>query len=159
MHITFYSNNSDKRYINKDLDGAIAIEGEFKINENILHPTIELIVDGSIPKYTIMGRNYCYIQEFLRYYYISHWETLEGNRIKAYCDVDVLSSWKTKLLGGDDNIGINGLVIKAENPPQGTLNYAQDIPIEQNKTCICQPIGNLGNTHSYYLTVNGGASL
>lgn len=152
MTIDFYSNYSDKRCMYKDLRRDVTITGEFKISGNVLHPTIELFVPDFNVVDAITNKNYCRIRDFKnRYYFINHFDFTGNHRIIAYCDIDVLMSWRSEING------LNGLVIKAENCPKGWLNYSQDIAIEQDKTNYCVSIGNLGNAHTYFLTVNGGA--
>lgn len=57
---------------------------------NILNPSIELKHDNPT------NFNYCFIQEFERYYFISNWTFNQGLWI-ASCSVDVLATYKTPI--------------------------------------------------------------
>ena len=95
---------------------------------NILNPSIELKHDN--PK----NFNYCFIQEFERYYFISNWTFNQGLWI-ASCTIDVLATYKTQIGGTTKNVlrsasNKNGKLIDNIAPitTDFTTNYVHNLP-------------------------------
>lgn len=92
MNVHFYDfskrENSTKR---PEGNGAV-YECKLKTASGILNPTIVLqIGDVTLPDY-----NYCYIDEYRRYYYITEW-TNAGARWYAALTCDILATWRTAI--------------------------------------------------------------
>lgn len=79
-------NNSTKR---PNQDGS-SFECSIKNISNILNPSIELKHQNPT------GFNYCFIEEFERYYFISNWTWNSGLWI-ASCTIDVLATYKPQI--------------------------------------------------------------
>lgn len=78
----------DERTLDKDFHITKSTTGVIKGDCDILNPTF------IIEKPDNMNINYCYCEEFGRYYYISPPTILTGNRLMLECSVDFLNSFK-----------------------------------------------------------------
>ena len=93
MEIQFYNNLSGVNIINKNLQLiGNPIKFTLKQDTNIINPI--LILNGYI------GGNYCYIEDFNRYYYVDDYNLLSNGNYELYLTVDVLASYKNDLLNG-----------------------------------------------------------
>lgn len=93
MKIQFYKNLSGVNILNKNLQLiGQPIEFTLKKDTNIIQPV--LILAGYV------GGNYCYIEDFNRYYYVDDFNLLSSGHYEIYLTVDVLSSYKDDLLNG-----------------------------------------------------------
>ena len=96
------------------------IDTPLKQDTNRLNPTILIYSDLSLE---IM--NYCYIDEFNRYYFIDKIEQVRKNLYRIHCKVDVLESYKLEILNAKDVDFINSVEII-----QSTVN-ATETPIRE----------------------------
>lgn len=92
VHITLYKNESPDNYVTKTLSSALAFEGTFRGECGVLYPVFSIETDTNISDY-----NYCYIQEFNRYYFISDMIAETDKLWRIYCSVDVLQSFSTQI--------------------------------------------------------------
>lgn len=91
MTITLYNNTSEKNKINKVLEHIADLTGSLKDSTSISHPQIIL-------EYNNVNFNYCYIDEFSRYYFVTDIIVLANNLIRVILSVDVLESFKNEIL-------------------------------------------------------------
>lgn len=92
MNVTLYINNSDERYIDKNITSLGSYSSFYlKDDTNLTHPTLKLS-DTSLSE----NANYLYIQELGRYYYIRD-KRYSKQCIYLDCEVDVLMSFKTQI--------------------------------------------------------------
>lgn len=96
------------------------IVSPLKKDTNRLNPTILIYSDLSLE---IM--NYCYIDEFSRYYFIDKIEQVRKNLYRIHCKVDVLESYKLEILNAKDVDFINSVEVI-----QSTVN-ATETPIRE----------------------------
>lgn len=96
------------------------IDTPLKQDTNRLNPTILIYSDLSLE---IM--NYCYIDEFSRYYFIDKIEQVRKNLYRIHCKVDVLESYKLEILNAKDVDFINSVEVI-----QSTVN-ATETPIRE----------------------------
>ena len=96
------------------------IDTPLKQDTNRLNPTILIYSDLSLE---IM--NYCYIDEFNRYYFIDKIEQVRKNLYRIHCKVDVLESYKLEILNAKDVDFINSVEVI-----QTTVN-ATETPIRE----------------------------
>lgn len=96
------------------------IDTPLKKDTNRLNPTILIYSDLSLE---IM--NYCYIDEFSRYYFIDKIEQVRKNLYRIHCKVDVLESYKLEILNAKDVDFINSVEVI-----QSTVN-ATETPIRE----------------------------
>ena len=94
MIAQFYNCYSDTRYINKQLEnGLIVYNVIVKQPCNIINPLLVMKYDTDV-----LNRNYCYLPEFNRYYYVADKVVAKGKRIIVSLQVDVLMSYKNEIL-------------------------------------------------------------
>lgn len=96
------------------------IDTPLKQDTNRLNPSILIYSDLSLE---IM--NYCYIDEFNRYYFIDKIEQVRKNLYRIHCKVDVLESYKLEILNAKDVDFINSVEVI-----QSTVN-ATETPIRE----------------------------
>lgn len=75
-------------------DASTDVSVLLKEGTDIVNPV--LILNDGVASYA--SKNYAYISEFSRYYFINKIEYDTGNRILIYCTCDVLASFKSDLL-------------------------------------------------------------
>lgn len=99
------------------------IDTPLKQDTNRLNPTILIYSDLSLE---IM--NYCYIDEFNRYYFIDRIEQVRKNLYRIHCKVDVLESYKLEILNAKDVDFINSVeviqsTVNATGTPVREVSY------------------------------------
>ena len=87
MNVILYNNKSDKRQLVKNIAEIKTISATAKGDINIISPT--LIIQNT----DMTNINYCYITELKRYYFLSNYTYITGQRIELHCSVDVLMSY------------------------------------------------------------------
>ena len=92
MVITLYNNASEKNKISKSLTVVETLTGSIKESSSIIRPEI------TIERATPTGFNYCYIDEFDRYYFVNDVTVIRDNIMRLSLYVDVLESFKTEIL-------------------------------------------------------------
>lgn len=101
MKITFYTNNSDSKVVDKDITEIGSIEG--KLTSSISVRNIQIMINGDIP----LDANYVFIPELNRYYYIDNVD-IQYNRmpiITLACDV--LMTFKDEILHSIGHFSVN----------------------------------------------------
>ena len=99
------------------------IEVPLKQDTDRLNPNILIYSDLSLE---IM--NYCYIDEFSRYYFIDKIEQVRNNLYRVRCKVDVLESYKMEILNAKDVHFINSVeviqsIVNATETPVHEVSY------------------------------------
>lgn len=91
MTITLYNTSSEPNRVTKSLENAITLTGTLREKTSIINPSILIEYNGNI------SSNYCYINEFGRYYFIRD-IIYEGNKLfRLELSVDVLMSYKSDI--------------------------------------------------------------
>lgn len=157
--VSFYKftkyNNSTKQPISVP---EITFKCDIRNVSNILNPSIELKHNNPT------NFNYCFIEEFDRYYFISNWTFNQGLWI-ASCSIDVLATYKKQIGNNTKNVlrsasTKNGKLIDNISPitTEFTTNYVHNLPYpnQQNGAPSLSKgvyvIGVLGNN-------NGGQTM
>ncbi len=94
MHITLYTNSSERINLTKDITQLAALEGTLREETSMLDPV--LVLTG-IDSY-LSTMNYLYIQEFGRYYFINSIKSVRNGLWEISCHVDVLFTYKNSIL-------------------------------------------------------------
>ena len=94
MEIKLYKTSDDNRVINKTLELLKTKNVVLKDNVNISVPTFILKYDKTL----FENMNYCYIDEFKRYYYIVNKECLDSEHYLITLSNDVLMSFKDSFI-------------------------------------------------------------
>ena len=87
MNVILYNNKSDKRQLVKNITEIKTLSATAKGDINIISPT--LIIQNT----DMTNINYCYIIELKRYYFLTNYTYITGQRIELHCNVDVLMSY------------------------------------------------------------------
>lgn len=92
MNIILYNNVSERIAVNKTLENEVTLTGTLRDETDIRKPTILITYVG------ILDRNYAYIPDFGRYYYIDDIVSVRTGiwRVSMVCDV--LMSFKDDIL-------------------------------------------------------------
>ena len=86
MELKIYNNNSNTNVLSKNITLVDTLDFSLKIDNSILQPVLILKNYSS--------GNYCYIEKFNRYYYITDIKLLTGGLYQLQLDVDVLMTYK-----------------------------------------------------------------
>ena len=95
MDIILYNNISSKENLNKTLTDELKLTGTLRNSTSIIRP-IFVVSD-----YNVVTKNYCYIPEFNRFYYITDITSVNNNLWQITCEVDVLMSFVNDILNLD----------------------------------------------------------
>ena len=90
MKLQIYNNNSNTNVLNKNITLVSTLDFSLKTDNSILQPVLIL-------KNYISG-NYCYIEKFKRYYYITDIKLLTGGLYQLQLEVDVLMTYKDVIM-------------------------------------------------------------
>lgn len=144
MEIVLYSTTDGENIINKDLDEKYRFNIKMKKDIDLITPTIILNDKGAM---NFNSCNYCYIEEFNRYYFIRTVENL-SNRIWALVmECDVLESFKNDILNSDAEINrrIKEGDYFSTNMKVETIReidvYKSDVTLVNEKNIILSTIG------------------
>lgn len=145
MKIDLYFSSSEKMKLNKNLHSHVELNGNFRDNIELLNPVI-LIESNTLPNY-----NYCYIEEFNRYYFINSIECIRTNLYALHCEVDVLMSYRESILNLD--------VILSDTEQNGKNNYLDSdvwVSTVKTKTDILNFQNGLSENGHFILITAGG---
>ena len=93
MNITFYKNYSDKNHLDKAITQMGSITGTLREDCSVINPVIKI---ESFSGFDLTQCNYCYIQQFGRYYFINNIKCV-GKLYEIEAHVDVLSTYKSAI--------------------------------------------------------------
>ena len=92
MNITLYKTADETNRLNKTLTDAIPLTGTLREECNILKPTIKIQSTTNLS-----GYNYCYVEDFGRYYYITEISIIRTNLWNISLSVDVLMTYANQI--------------------------------------------------------------
>lgn len=147
VSVKLYNNLSDPLVVKKDIAFKEEVFCQFTEGTPIDAPELLLDMKSDIPDY-----NYCYIEEFGRYYFC-YPQIVNGNQIRIICESDPLSSFW--------DAGISNSECIAE---RSSSNYNPEIadPLVTFKPIPKRSVRSMGNAFtpsasggSYILTVGG----
>lgn len=157
MTINLYRTNADPREINK-ISNAVLINPDpivIKPTElvNLARPTFEIDYNSEY-----MTANYCYCDEFDRYYYVLPPHLNTGKRLEIPCVIDVRQSFSSAILDTECTI------IRAESIAQPTKIQDTKLPINPASKIVTSIVlpetshtFDTDANYSYLLTVVGGS--
>ncbi len=90
MEIIFYNNYDEKIVVNKNLDGEVKMEGSLVNETSLINPSV-------IVNYQFTRKNYAYIPEFQRYYFIKEITSVRTGIQRIDMEVDVLMSFAKEI--------------------------------------------------------------
>ena len=118
MKLKIYNNNSNTNVLNKNITPVNELDFTLKSDNSIMQPILVL------KNYT--SGNYCYIDEFNRFYYINDVRLLNGGLYELQLDVDVLMTYKDKIINAEW-YSVNGVNVAIPNE----IDYNSLVDYEQ----------------------------
>lgn len=93
-NVIFFTNKADKRVVNKSsyITRVDTLRGNFRNEIDLSYPIFTVKLDY-VPNF-----NYCYIDSFDKYYYITKIKNLYNNLYEITCEIDVLMTYKSQIL-------------------------------------------------------------
>lgn len=88
-----YKTDSAPNVIDKTLSNPKQIIGTLRQKTDVINPYIEIATNP-------VGYNYCYIQELLRYYFISDYTLVRNGIFGLRLNIDVLETYRTEIKAG-----------------------------------------------------------
>lgn len=104
--IELYKNSSPRNSFYPALSKVRDVEGELRDQCSVLSPKILMRINDVSD---LKNVNYMHIGEFGRYYYITDIISVRNTLIEVSGHVDVLSTYRTQILGNDAIIARSGL--------------------------------------------------
>ena len=101
MELILYSTNDGENVINKDLIEKYRFNIKMKKDTDISTPTI-ILNDKGIMNFELC--NYCFIEEFQRFYFIKSVENINSHVWGLLMECDVLETYKNEILNSDCEI-------------------------------------------------------
>ena len=146
MNIILYLNSSEREAITKDLSNGTVLTGSLRNESSVINPTI--LIEHLNPS----GFNYCYIEEFGRYYFITDIVSVRTNLWRIRCSVDVLMSFAQEILN------LNVIVSDASIGDQRPTYMSGDVwqTTVKTKTDVINFPSGLLDDGEYILITSGG---
>lgn len=145
MTITFYKTVSEKNRVDKTLTDSKIITGTLKEKTSIISPSLIVKVSNN---FNIFDYNYCYIQDFNRYYFINEITNINANLFDIDLTIDVLMTYKISIL----NLECKIEKYSGSNP-NNKLNTSDDYTT--TKIEYTYPFTNLDNSSMVLVALNG----
>lgn len=98
MEIVLYSTKNDDNVINKELNELYRFNIKMKNDVYLINPTIVLNDKGSMD---FRLCNYCWIEEFDRFYFIRNVRNITTTIWELVLECDVLETFKKDILNGE----------------------------------------------------------
>lgn len=159
MNVTFYQNNSDKRYLTKNLTNGKTYSGLIiKDILDTMNPTFRLKVSNDSINMIMGFYNYMYIPDLNRYYYITGRKLLNGMVAELNGHEDVLMSFQgirnlNATITRQENIGIND-IIDSLLP----LQNRKDLAVVEFDSSEFNITSANKNSYNFVLNVAGGGN-
>lgn len=96
MEIKLYKTKDDERVINKTLTDELILDAKIKDKRSILDMVLILFSSSDIFDY-----NYCYIEKFHRYYFVSDVHVTPTNLFEIRLSVDPLKTYENCILNSE----------------------------------------------------------
>ena len=160
MNVTFYQNNSDKRYLTKNLSNGKTYSGLIiKDSLDVLNPTFRLQVSNDSINMIMGFYNYMYIEDLNRYYYITDRKLLNGMIAEISAHEDVLMSFQgirnlDATITRQENIGINDIVDSLL-----PLKNRKDLAVIEFESSEFNITGATSGSYNFVLNISGGGSI
>lgn len=138
-------NNSENNKINKSVISGETLTGTLKNESDVINPSVLIAAENPT------DYNYCYIEEFKRYYYITDITSVRSGIWQLNLKSDPLMSFKTQILA------CSGILDETTNiGAQKYLNGRNWITLEKSKTDIVNFSSGLNDDGEFILITAGG---
>ena len=157
MNVTFYQNNSDKRYLTKNLANGKTYSGLIiKDILDTMNPTFRLKVSNDSINMIMGFYNYMYIPDLNRYYYITGRKLLNGMVAELSGHEDVLMSFQgirnlNATITRQENIGVNDIVDSLL-----PLQNRKELAVIEFESSEFNITGANSSSYNFVLNVAGG---
>lgn len=137
MNIVLYNNKSENNKVDKELTQSVTLTGNVKNETSIVNPTF--LVEGNP-----IGKNYAYISDFERYYFIKDVKVIRSNLFEIDMTCDVLMTYKSSIRSMFAIVERNQYRIN-KYLPDTEIKYSTDYDV------ITKKIGNVSLNNNYYI--------
>lgn len=144
MDIILHVCTSERQAINKTLDSGSTFSGTLRGESSVINPSF--IVEAENPT----GYNYCYIQAFSRYYFITNITSVRNGLWRIDCAVDVLMSFRNQILA------LNVIVDRATSDDEQYMSGEPWQTTVKTKTDVINFPSGLLESGEYILITSGG---
>lgn len=94
--IHFTQTSSAVNVVDKEFSlGGVDVTGTLRAGSSLIDPV--LLIEANAPGFHANGYNYCYVEEFGRYYFITDIVSVNYTLWEIHCHVDVLMSYKDQI--------------------------------------------------------------
>lgn len=141
MQIKLYKTSTDKDHLTKIYTDELVINGTLREACDIVDPSLELEYSPEI-----IGKNYMYIEDFGRYYYLDP-PVIDGKRVRLIGHCDVLHSHKAGILTSQ------ALVLRSQQGDE----YIKDNRATQTEriSWTSRDLGPAFKPGNYYILIKG----
>lgn len=146
MEVTFYTNASDKRTLNKSISKIRTIQCSIKDPCTLLAPSISLLKDD-LPEWNRC--NYAYINEFDRYYFMGQPRLDTAGRLNVDLSIDPLMSNRAAILG-------ISCIIERSETVYNKMIKDELAPVRSARAIRYVRVGAMPSESYYYITCDGG---
>ena len=149
MNIVLCVNSSERNAINKTISNQITLTGTLKSDCSVINPSV--LVNAENPS----EYNYCYIEAFNRYYFISDITSVRNGLWRIDCSVDVLMSYRNEILALDVIVSDASV---GDNQPTYMMGDVWKTSVKTKTDVINFPSGLLDDGEYILITSGGVAS-
>lgn len=128
MDAIFYTVADNDNVLEKTLESALVKNVLFLNSNNILTPTVRLLINNITD---FLKRNYCFIETLQRYYFIDSVTIGRGGIATLELSIDVLMTYK------DDILRASAEIVKSDSGIFAQMNYQ-----EKNEVSILKYTGS-----------------
>lgn len=140
--IHFTQTSSAVNVVDKEFSlGGVDVTGTLRTGSSLIDPV--LIVEANAPGFHANGYNYCYVEEFGRYYFITDIVSVNYSLWEIHCHVDVLMSYKDQIkeqtaIVARQEVKYNlmlddGIFMAYQNPKIQTKYFSVEGPFEHQE--------------------------
>lgn len=147
MKLSIGNISVDEKTVLKDYD-ALALYEDVKVKDttNIINPTFVI----TTPQ--VIQANYCYCEDWNKYYYIDSVDVLTGGRVVLNCRVDVLMTYREQIYS------LSVIIDKQQDVSKANMYLDDGSLVAENKitTDVISFSNGFSNNGNYILVVAGG---
>lgn len=145
MKITLFVNKSERNKLIKSLTVGVDYECNLLNAESLIRPSITLVADLPVTKF-----NYCYIEDFGRYYFIENITAIKNHVWELDLYVDVLHTYSQQIKNCECIVNSN------ESANNYYLQSDKWVATVRDKTEVIQFPTGLSNSGEFILITAGG---
>ena len=118
MKLDLYFSHDGMNVVNKRKRRIKSMDISIRRTTDIITPTLILESDTSL-----LGVNYCYIEDLKRYYFVTNITPYPNNMYRLECLVDVLDTYKNYVLNSDyisynTGVKVESKIVNSDFKPQ-----------------------------------------